>query len=126
MQGNIKVVKRVRISDRSFRVILKCFVADCSASQTAFVVGVNRHTAERYFNFFRSLANYEALRERQENNLTNGIEVDESYFGPQRVRGRRGRGAGRKIIVLGLLKREGRVFTQIIPRAPLRKRSCRL
>jgi len=40
--------------------------------------------------------------------------VDESYFGPKRVRGRRGRGAGRKIIVLGLLKRKGSVYTQII------------
>ena len=40
--------------------------------------------------------------------------MDESYFGPKRVRGRRGRGAGRKIIVLGLLKRKGSVYTQII------------
>jgi transposase-like protein len=43
------------------------------------------------------------------------IEIDESYFGPRRVRGQRGRGAARKIPVIGLLKREGKVFTQIAP-----------
>jgi transposase-like protein len=42
------------------------------------------------------------------------VEIDESYFGPRRVRGRRGRGAGRKIPVIGRLKRAGKVFTQIV------------
>ena len=31
------------------------------------------------------------------------LEADESYFGPRRVRGLRGRGAGRKTVVFGLL-----------------------
>ena len=47
--------------------------------------------------------------------LCGEIELDESYFGPTRVPGRRGRGAGHKIIVFGLLKRHGKVFTQIVP-----------
>ena len=38
------------------------------------------------------------------------VEVDESYFGPKRARGKRGRGVGGKTIVFGLLKREGGVF----------------
>ena len=29
----------------------------------------------------------------------NGVEIDESYFGPRRQRGKRGRGAGKKIVV---------------------------
>ena len=33
------------------------------------------------------------------------IEADESYFGAKRIRGKRGRGAGGKTIVFGLLKR---------------------
>ena len=41
------------------------------------------------------------------------IEVDESYFGGKRI-GKRGRGAGGKIPVFGLLKRGGRVYTKII------------
>ena len=42
-----------------------------------------------------------ALKEREQVELTNGIEVDESYFGPKRVRGKRGRGAGRKVVKSG-------------------------
>ena len=42
--------------------------------------------------------------------FTGSVEVDESYFGPRRVRGRRGRGSGRKVAVIGLLKRRGKVF----------------
>ena len=44
------------------------------------------------------------------------IEVDESYFGGRR-KGRRGRGAGGKIPVFGLLERGGKVYTKIIPNA---------
>jgi len=47
--------------------------------------------------------------------LAGVIELDESYFGPHRIRGKRGRGAGGKTIVFGLHKREGCVFTQIVP-----------
>ena len=43
------------------------------------------------------------------------LSVDESYFGPHRVRGKRGRGAGRKTIVFGLLKRDGKVYMEIVP-----------
>jgi len=43
------------------------------------------------------------------------VEVDESYFGPKRVRGKPGRGASGKTIVFGVLKRDGHVYTQIIP-----------
>ena len=45
------------------------------------------------------------------------IEVDESYFGARRVKGKRGRGAKGKTIVFGLLKREGKVYTEIVPDA---------
>jgi transposase-like protein len=45
------------------------------------------------------------------------IECDESYFGPRRVKGKRGRGAGGKTIVFGLFKRNGKVYTHIVPNA---------
>lgn len=41
------------------------------------------------------------------------IEVDESYFGGVR-KGKRGRGSAGKVPVFGLLKRGGKVYTQII------------
>jgi transposase len=42
------------------------------------------------------------------------VEVDESYFGPHRVRGKRGCGASGKVVVVGLYKRNGSVFTQVV------------
>lgn len=42
--------------------------------------------------------------------IAGSVEVDVSYFGSRRVRGLRGRGAGRKIPVIGLLKRGGKVL----------------
>ena len=42
------------------------------------------------------------------------IEIDESYFGARRVRGKRGRGADKKTPVFGMLKRNGCVYTQVV------------
>ena len=53
--------------------------------------------------------------------LKGEIEVDESCFGAgsalwvRRVRGKRDRGARGKTIVFGLLKRQGKVYTEIAP-----------
>jgi transposase-like protein len=43
------------------------------------------------------------------------IEVDESYFGGKRIRGKRGRGAYKKTPVFGIFKRGGKVYTEIVP-----------
>lgn len=42
------------------------------------------------------------------------VELDESYFGPKRFRGKRGRGAASKIPVFGIIKRGDKVFTKIV------------
>ena len=41
--------------------------------------------------------------------------MDESYFGAHRVRDKRGRGALGKTNVFGLLKRHGKVYTEVVP-----------
>jgi transposase-like protein len=110
-------LKRVRISTVKYRLLFKCFVVDCTAIQTARIVSLNRNTINRYFTYFRQLIIAQAFKERQLAHLSNGVEIDESYFGPRRVRGKRGRGAARKMVVLGLLKRGGKVFTEVVPDA---------
>ncbi len=42
------------------------------------------------------------------------VELDESYFGAKRQKGKRGRGAYGKTIVLGIEQRNGIVYTQLI------------
>ena len=42
------------------------------------------------------------------------VELDESYFGAKRVRGKRGRGAAGKTPVFGVLKRDENVYVEIV------------
>ncbi len=56
----------------------------------------------------------EALAEKMPR--AGAIEVNESYCGGLR-KGKRGRGAAGKVPVFGILKRGGRVYTQVIPDA---------
>ena len=43
------------------------------------------------------------------------LALAESYFGPRRLRGQRGRGAAKQIPAIGRLKRDGKVFAQTVP-----------
>ena len=43
------------------------------------------------------------------------VERNESFFGPRRVHGKRGRGAGSKTSGSGLFKRDGQVYTENVP-----------
>ena len=46
--------------------------------------------------------------------LDGELELDESYFGASRVRGKRGRGAAGKTPVFGIKKRDGEVYVEIV------------
>lgn len=43
------------------------------------------------------------------------VELNEDYFGDKRVGGKHGRGGYGKTIEFGLLKRGGKVYTEIVP-----------
>jgi transposase len=107
-----KYIIRSRISEKKFREILRLFCLDIEAKQTAEIVHVSRPTINKIFNGIRErIAEYCEV----ESPFKNGeIELDESYFGARRVRGRRGRGARGKIPVFGMLKRGDKVYTQIV------------
>lgn len=110
------VIKRVKISDRKFSLIVRCFTTDVTANSCAGIVKVHRNTADRYYQYFRGLILKDQEQERRRFLSEDKTEVDEAYFGPTRVRGKRGRGAGKKIAVVGLLEREGKVFTSPVDR----------
>lgn len=105
------------LNRNKFSLIVKCFVQDIPSLTASKLIRINRKTTDRYDRLFRQLLIKQAVIERNNIGLKNGIEIDESYFEPRRVRGKRGRGAGNKIVVLGLRKRGGKVFTSIIPNA---------
>ena len=91
--------------------MLKYFCADLTAAQAAELAALERKTALRLFRLFRERM---AALAADECPFAGEVEIDESYFGATRVRGRRGRGAGRKMPVFGILERGGRVHTQIV------------
>ena len=87
---------------------------DLTATQTASITGISLRSVNAIF--LRLRRKMAAACER-ESPLEGVLELDESYFGPQRVRGKVGRGCGGKTIVFGLLKRGDKVYTAIVPNA---------
>ncbi len=112
MTVSYNIFKRSRISRKKFRQILRYFALDLTASQITSLTALNRNTVNRYLTLIRRSI---ALYCESESPFTGEIELDESYFGAKRVRGKRGRGACGKTIVFGVYKRNGKVYTEIVP-----------
>jgi transposase-like protein len=103
---------RSKISEAKFRELVKLFALDLDAQRIAFLTGLNRNTINRYLRLIRKRMAHYCERDSP---LQGQIEVDECYFGPRRVRGVVGRGALKKVPVLGILQRDGKVYTQVVP-----------
>lgn len=110
--GKNKYLKNAKISEAKTREIIRGFALGFTATQTAELTGITRKSVNGIYNRIRE----QILASLVQEVLFEGeIEMDESYFGPTRVRGKRGRGAGKKMIVFGLLKRQDKVYTTIVP-----------
>ena len=109
-----KYIYRSRISEAKFRQIVRLFCLDLTAVQTAELSGISRNSVNKYLT---------AIRRRiaefceSESPFSGQVEVDESLFGARRVKGKRGRGAYGKVLVFGLYKRNGKVYTEVVPNA---------
>lgn len=106
-----KYIYRSRISEKKFREILDYFCLDIEATKISVLSGVSRITLNKLFKQIRILIAKEC---ENISKLQGEIEIDESYFGAKRIRGKRGRGAGGKTPVFGMLKRDGNVYTQVV------------
>jgi transposase-like protein len=103
-----------KISEGRFRSLLRYFSLDLTATQTAELTGLSVRSVNDIYLRLRKKIAWECERQSP---LQGVLEADESYFGPQRVRGKVGRGCGGKTIVFGLLKRGDKVYTAIVPNA---------
>jgi len=111
-------MKHSKISTYKIKRILRCFCLELTAVQTSKQLNLNRNTVDRYYHIFR-----EKITQYQEDNLkklSGHIEIDESYFGSRHRGDKRGRSTQIKIPVVGILKRNGVVYTQIIEDASRR------
>jgi len=105
-------VRKSRLSAYKQHKLLEHFVAGTTARCASKLVNVNKNTAALYVQRLRELIAHQMAQEASE--IFEGeIERDERYFGGAQ-KGNRGRGAAGKVPVFGLLKRGGKVYTQVI------------
>ena len=110
-----KYIYHSKISEAKFREILRLFLLDLTATQVSEITHISRNSVNVIFakirnRIFEITVNSSPVKPEKEE-----FEADESYFGARRVKGKRGRGAGSKTIVFGLFKRDGKVYTEIVP-----------
>lgn len=108
--------KNSKLSRYKVGKIIECFCIDIDATKTALLLKLNRKTINRYFLAFRTLICSYQLSQMEQ--IVGIVEVDESYFGPARLRGRPGprkRGRGTlKQPVFGIYERNGVVYTELV------------
>ena len=92
--------------------LLEYFVLEVTARSAADMLGIQPNSAALFYRKLREIITY--YLEQQAHEIFDGaVELDESYFGGVR-KGKRGRGAGGKVVVFGILKRGSKVFTKIV------------
>ena len=94
-KGRNRYYKNSKISEARFRRLLKAFALDLTASDAARLTGISARSVNTiYLKMRQRIAEYcEA-----QSPYSGEVELDESYFGPKRIRGKRGRGAGSKSV----------------------------
>lgn len=110
-QGKNKYYKRSHISEKKFRELIRCFGHDFNALEASKVTGLSHRSCKI---IYAKLRIHIAKFCSDDEPASGEFELDESYFGAKRIRGRRGRGAAGKTPVFGLLKRDGKVHVSIV------------
>lgn len=79
---------RGRISERKFRDLLRLFALDIPADRAADFTGLNHKTAAAFYTLLRQRMAELTVADCP---FRGQVEIDESYFGPTRTRGHKGR-----------------------------------
>jgi transposase len=101
------------LSEAKFRQLVRLFALDLTATAAAELTGITRKNVNTIYRRLRGRLAEASARAGPWS--AGDVEVDEAYFGARRVRGRPGRGAGGKTPVVGLKKRNGKVYAEIVP-----------
>lgn len=106
-------VFRCRLSKKAQLELLKFFILEVTARAASNLLEIHPNSAALFYRKIRIVIKAHLDEESKE--LFKGqIELDESYFGGTR-KGKRGRGAAGKVAVFGMLKRQGKVYTVVVP-----------
>ena len=105
-------ISRCKLSKKVQRKLLEYFVLEVTARSAADLLGINPNSAALFFRKIRTIISWHLALDANEV-LDGPVELDESYFGGKR-KGKRGRGAAGKVVVFGILKRQGKVYTVVV------------
>jgi transposase len=102
-----------RLTEAKFCQLVRLFALDLTATAAAELTGITRRNVNTIFRRLRERLAEASARVGPWS--AGDVEVDEAYFGARRVRGKPGRGAGGKTPVIGLRKRQGKVYAEVVP-----------
>jgi transposase len=105
-------ISTCKLKEKTQEKLLEYFVLEVTARSAAKILEIQPNSAVLFYNKLRKIISYNLDKEFDEY-FGGEIELDESYFGGKR-KGKRGRGAGGKIPVFGILKRNGKVYAKIV------------
>lgn len=104
-------MKNKPLSKYQIKKIIDCFALELTSTQCSKLLDINRNTINKYYKQIRI-----SIMQHQKSealSFSGEIELDESYFGGKH-KGHVGRSTKSKTPVFGILKRDGKVYTQIV------------
>ena len=104
-------ITNCKLSKRVQKKLLEFFVLQVTARSAADILDIQPNSAILFYRKIRMVISHHLALAADEV-FEGSVELDESYFGGRR-KGRRGRGAAGKVVVFGILKRNGRVYTVV-------------
>ena len=108
-------ITNCKLSKRVQKKLLEFFVLQVTARSAADILGIQLNSAILFYRKIRMVISHYLVLVAYEV-FEGPVELDESYFGGRR-KGRRGRSAAGKVVVFGILKRNGRVYTVVVDNA---------
>ena len=108
-------ITNCKLSKRVQKKLLEFFVLQVTARSAADILGIQPNSAILFYRKIRMvISHYLALVADEV--FEGPVKLDESYFGGRR-KGRRGRDVAGKVVVFGILKRNGWVYTVVVDNA---------
>jgi len=101
-----------RISNKEKKKLVEYFSLGVPVYRARFRLSCSLKTAEK---FYRGIRIVLTMQEQAQEPLQGALEMDEALFGGKNKGGKRGWGAQRKILVFGIIKRNGKVRLSIVP-----------
>ncbi len=81
--------KWARFDNRETRKIIECFSLDLTASKTSQILWIERKTINDWYEYIRQVIYIECEKQKQEKLWWGIFELDESYFWPTRIKGKK-------------------------------------